>query len=63
MQQLIAPCSARRATYTAHPKRKLDVLADRHMAEERIVLEHQTDAAVARAHVRDVAPVQRDAEL
>jgi hypothetical protein len=31
--------------------------------EQRVVLEYQADAAVARAHVRDVAPVQRNASV
>ena len=56
-------CAARAAAHAAHAQRELDVLRHRHVAEQRVVLEHQADAALARGDVRDVAPVQRDAAV
>ena len=38
-----------------------DVVADRHVREQRVVLEHRVDVALERRHVRDVAAVEQDA--
>jgi hypothetical protein len=46
-----------------HAQGKLDVLRHRHVAEQRVVLEHQPHAALAGGDVRDVAAVQRDAAV
>ena len=56
-------CAALRAAHAAHAQRELDVLGHRHVAEQRVVLEHQAHAALARGDVRDVAPVQGDAAV
>ena len=62
-QQLLAACAAHLAAHVAHAQRELDVLGHRHVAEQRVVLEHQAHAALARGDVRDVAPVQGDAAV
>jgi hypothetical protein len=44
-------------------QRELDVLPDSHVLEQRIILKHQPNAAVARGHVRHVLAVQCDAAM
>ena len=56
-QQLLPPGAALGRLRVADPKRELDVLADGHVAEQRVMLEHETHLALARRDVRDVAPV------
>src|SRR6187551_2390915 len=48
---------------SAHAQGEFDVVRDRHVAEQRIVLEYEADAAIARAHVSDVAAMQGDAAV
>jgi hypothetical protein len=48
----------RSAPARAHAQREVEVVRHRHVAEQRVVLEHQADAAFARRQVRDVALVQ-----
>ena len=62
-QQLRAPLAPLRRPHAPDAQRELDVLAHRHVAEERVVLEHETNAALAGVHEGDVAPVQRDAAV
>ena len=62
-QQLLAAGPALGRLACADAQRELDVLADGHVAEQRVVLEHEADAALARRDVRDVAAVQRDAAV
>ena len=62
-QQLLAALPARLGAHVPHAQRELDVLRHRHVAEQRVVLEHQSHAALAGGDVRDVAPVQRDAPM
>ena len=62
-QQLLAALPARFGAHVPHAQRELDVLRHRHMAEQRVVLEHQPHAALAGGDVRDVAAVQRDAAM
>src|SRR5580693_5747611 len=47
----------------AYPQRKLNVLPDRHVPEQGIVLKYEADAAVASAQVRDIPPVKGDAAV
>ena len=47
-------CAAVGGLHAPHAQRELDVLAHRHVPEQRVVLEHQTDTALARRDVRDV---------
>ena len=51
------------ALHLAHAQRELDVVADRHVAEQRVVLEDEADLALARGHVRHVPAVQEDAPV
>ena len=62
-QQLLATLPARPGAHVPHAQRELDVLCHRHMAEQRVVLEHQPHAALAGGDVRDVAAVQCDAAM
>src|SRR5690606_26686920 len=62
-QQLFAPFDALGGLQATHPQRKFNVLADAHVFEEGVVLKHEPDAAMARGHVSDVAPVQSDAPV
>ncbi len=61
-----APCAARDALGALHApdaQRELDVLRHGHVPEQRVVLEHEAHAALARGHVGDIAAVQRDAPV
>ena len=49
--------------HAPHAQRELDVLADGHVPEQRVVLEHQPDAALPRRHMRDITAMQRDAAM
>src|SRR5688572_22540648 len=62
-QQLVAAFAAFSRAHAPDAQRKFHVVRDRHVAEQRVVLEHEADAAVARRHPGDVAPVQRDAAM
>ena len=62
-QQLLAALAAGAGAHAAHAQGELDVLGDRHVAEQGVVLKHQADAALARGDVRDVAAVQGDAPV
>ena len=62
-QQLRAPAAAVAAAHAARAQRELDVVGHRHVAEQRVVLEHEADLALACADVRDVAAVQDDAAV
>ena len=44
----------------AHPQAERDVLEDREVAEQRVVLEHEADLAVARVRRRRILAVKRD---
>ena len=60
--QQLAPASA--SLFDADAARaqcELDVVGDAHVPEQRVVLEHEADLALARAHLRHVATVQHDA--
>ncbi len=63
LQQLVAATGPVAALHAADPQREFDVLADRHVPEQRIVLEHEADAAIACAHVRDVPAAKADAPV
>ena len=60
LQQLGAPAAPVGAPHAARAQRELDVVGHRHVAEQRVVLEHEADLALPRSDVRDVAPVQDD---
>ena len=63
LEQFLAPGSPIGGLHPAHAQREFDVVRDRHVAEQRVVLEHQADAAIARTHVGDVAAVQGNAPV
>ena len=63
LEQLLAAGAAIGGLHAPDAQREFDVVGHGHVAEQRVVLEHETDAAVAGAHVRDVAAVQRDAAV
>jgi hypothetical protein len=44
-------------------RRELDVVGHRHVAKQRVILEHESDLALPRSDVRDVAPMQHDAAV
>ncbi len=54
-RRLARPLAAR-----LHAQPERDVLEHRHVAEQRIVLEHEADLPLARADRRDVEPLQHD---
>ena len=43
-----------------HVESECDVCGDRHVREQRVVLEHEPDAPLACRHCRDVGTVQQD---
>ncbi|MNM42719.1 hypothetical protein D3C81_535640 [compost metagenome] len=45
---------------TAHGQRERQVLGDRHVREQRVILEHHADVTLVRRHVVDGAPGQQD---
>ncbi len=63
LQQFLAARAALGRLDLAHTQRELDVLADGHVAEQRVMLEHEADFALAHIDVRDVAAVQRHAAV
>jgi hypothetical protein len=63
LQQLIAATLALGRAHAARAQREFDVIGHRHVAEQRVVLEHEADFAVACTEVRDVAAVQHDAAV
>ena len=52
LQQLLAAPAALGRAHAPHAQRKLNVVRDRHVAEQGVVLEHQADAALARGQAR-----------
>ncbi len=54
-RRLARPLAAR-----LHAQPERNVLEHRHVAEQRIVLEHEADLPLARADRRDVEPLQHD---
>ncbi len=62
-QQLLAARTTLGSLHLAHAQRELDVVADRHVAEQRVMLEDEADLALARGHVRHVPAVQEDAAV
>jgi hypothetical protein len=62
-QQLLAALATLRGFHAAHAQRELDVLADRHVPEQRVALEHEADLALAHGELRHVAAVQADASV
>jgi hypothetical protein len=59
LEQFLAARPALRALHPADAQCELDVLADRHVAEQRVVLEHEPHVALARVHVGHVAAMER----
>ena len=62
-QQLLTALAPAPCAHVAHAQRELDVVGHRHVAKQRVVLEHEPDAALARRDVSDVAAVERDASV
>jgi hypothetical protein len=60
LQQFVAPPAALGGAHAAHPQRELDVVGHGHVAEQRVVLEHEADAALARRYMGDVATAEQD---
>ena len=63
LQQLLATRAPLGRLHLAHAQRELDVVGDRHVPEQRVVLEDEPDLALAHVHVRHVAAMQRDAPV
>ena len=63
LQQLRAPPAPLSAAHAAGTQRELDVVGHRHVAKQRVVLEHEADFALPRPQVRDIAAVQHDAAM
>ena len=63
LQELRAAGHALGAADAPDPQREFDVVRDAHVAEQRVVLEHEADAAVAGRDPGDVPAVQRDAAV
>ena len=63
LQELGAAGHALGAAYPPDPQREFDVVRDAHVAEQRVVLEYEADAAIAGRDPGDVTPVQRDAAV
>ncbi len=62
-QELLAALAALGRFHPPHAECEFDVFSDSHVEEQRVVLEHQTDATLAGGSVRDVAAVERDAPM
>jgi len=60
LQELGTPHPPLGRPHPPNAERKLDVVGDAHVAEERVMLEDESDATVARRDSRDVAPVERN---
>ena len=59
LEQFLAARAAFRALHLADAQRELDVLADRHVAKQRVVLENEPHVALARIDVGHVAAMER----
>jgi hypothetical protein len=59
-KQLLPPLTTLARFHAADSQCEFDVFADRHVTEERIVLEHQPHAAPASSHVGNVASMKGD---
>jgi hypothetical protein len=62
-QQFLATLATVGGLHAADAQRKLDVVGHAHVAEQRVVLEHEADAAIAGRHVRNVPAVEGDAAV
>ena len=62
-QQFLAALPPVFGAHAPDAQRELDVLADAHVAEQRVVLKHEADAALPCGHVRDIVAVQGDAPV
>ena len=60
LEQLLAPLPALLLGDARDAQRELDVVRHRHVAEERVVLEHEADAAILGSEPGDVAAVEED---
>jgi hypothetical protein len=63
LEQFLAAGTALGRLRAPDAQREFDVVGHRHVAEQRVVLEHEPDPAVTRAHVGYVAPVQGDSPV
>ena len=63
LQQLLAPLASLGGAHAAHAQRELDVVGHGHVAEQRVVLEHEADAALPGRHVGDVPAAEQDAAM
>jgi hypothetical protein len=63
LEQFLAAGDAIRALHAPYAQCEFDVVGHGHVAEQRVVLEHQADAAVAGPHVGHVAAMQGNASV
>ncbi len=63
LEQFLAAGAPVGGLHAPYAQREFDVVGHGHVAEQRIVLEHQADATIAGAHVRDVLAMQGDASV
>ena len=61
LEQLAHPSLARRLVLLPDAEPEPDVVGDRHVPEQRVVLEHETDAALLHALDRELLVAHRDA--
>jgi hypothetical protein len=63
LEQLLPAGPAIGGLHAPDAQCEFDVVGHGHVAEQRVVLEDEADAAIPGAHVRDVAAVKRDAAV
>ena len=59
LEQFLAPPPAVGGAHAAHSQREFDVIGNRHVPEQCVVLKDHPDAALARRQFRDIPPVKR----
>ena len=63
LEQFLAPGAPVGGLHAPHAQREFDVVGHGHVAEQRVVLEHEADAAIAGPDVGHVAAVQGNAPV
>jgi len=63
VEQLVAPAPPLGRLHFSDRERKLDILGDRHVAEERVMLKDEPHTALLRRKTGDVPPVEEYAPL
>jgi hypothetical protein len=62
-KQFLPPLAPLAGLHASDSQREFDIFADRHVTEERVVLEHQPYAAAASSHVGDVTTMKGDSAV